>query len=92
MDPDKYEAMWNKGVRHMMFAIQLYRIQNESGRFSLHEHPASASSWELPEMISLMADIRLSKINAHMCRFKMFSQDEIWQRAREETHWLPNQL
>ena len=51
-DPDKYEAMWNKGVGHMIFGIQLYRTQSESGRFVLHEHPASASSWKLPEMVS----------------------------------------
>ena len=69
MDPDKYEAMWNKGVRHMIFAVKLFRIQAESGRFFLHEHPASASSWKLPEMVALMADLNISKINAHMCRF-----------------------
>ena len=45
MDPIKWEALWNKGVRHMLFAIKLYRIQHDAGRFFLHEHPASASSW-----------------------------------------------
>ena len=73
MDPEKYEAMWNKGVRHMIFAIKLYRIQSESGRFFLHEHPASASSWKLPEMQALMSDLNISKINTHMCRFGMTS-------------------
>ena len=70
MDPIKWEAMWNKGVRHMLFAIKLYRIQHDAGRFFLHEHPASASSWRLPEMQSLMDDLNIKKVNAHMCRFR----------------------
>ena len=39
MSADKWDAMWNKGVRQMLFAIKLYRIQSEAGRFLLHEHP-----------------------------------------------------
>ena len=29
---DKWEAMWKKGVRHMPFAIKLYRIRVAAGR------------------------------------------------------------
>ena len=76
MDPVKWENMWNKGVRHMQFAVKLYRIQHEAGRFFLHEHPASASSWKLPEMQSLMTDLGIKKTSSHMCRFKMMSEDE----------------
>ena len=76
MDLIKWEAMWNKGVRHIQFAIKLYRINSEAGRFFLHEHPASASSWKLPEMQSLMTDIGTKKVNYHMCHFKMMSEDE----------------
>ena len=44
MGDTKWQAMWDKGVRHMLFAIKIYRIQSESGRIFLHEHPQSASS------------------------------------------------
>ena len=75
----------------MIFAIKLYRIQSESGRFFLHEHPASASSWRLPEMISLMNDLKISKVNTHMCRFKMFSQDELGRGlVKKPTGFLTN--
>ena len=76
MDPVKWEALWNKGVGHMLFAIKLYRIQSEAGRFFLHEHPASASRWRIPEMQFLMTDLGIKKVNAHMCGFKMLSSDE----------------
>ena len=44
MDTAKWDALRNKRIRHMMFAIRLYRIQAEAGRFFINEHPSSASS------------------------------------------------
>ena len=60
----------------MLFAIKLYRIQADAGRYFLHEHPASASSWKLPEMMAPMEDYKLKRVNGHMCRFGMTSTDE----------------
>lgn len=77
MDPIKWDLMWTKGVRHMLSAIKLYHIQAEAGRFAIHEHPASASSWKLPEMQALMSDLNISKTNTHMCRFGMNSENEV---------------
>ena len=31
MTQTKWDALWNKGVRHMFFAIKLYRFQAEAG-------------------------------------------------------------
>ena len=60
----------------MLFAIKLYRIQHDAGRFLLHEHPASASNSRLPEMQSIVSDLGIEKVNAHICRFKMMSEDD----------------
>jgi hypothetical protein len=87
MDPAKWEALWNKGVRHMLFAIKRYRIHSEAGRYVLHEHPASASSWRLPEMQSLMSDLGIKKVNAHMSRFKMKSKDEHGEGLVKKSIW-----
>ena len=57
MNPEKWNAMIEKGIRHMKFAIKLYKIQAENCRWLLHEHPNSASSWKLPEMVQLMQDL-----------------------------------
>ena len=76
MEPAKWNALWDKGVRHMLFAIKLYRLQADAGWLFLHEHPSSASSWQIPEMIALMRDLNIEKINAHMCRFGMMREDE----------------
>ena len=50
MNPKKWDALMEKGLRHMRFAIKLYRLQAIQGRWFLHEHPNSASSWKLPDM------------------------------------------
>lgn len=46
MSKDKWDALWEKGVRHMQVAIKIYKLQIESGRYFIHEHPNSASSWK----------------------------------------------
>ena len=76
MKPEKWEALWEKGVRHMRFAIKLYKLQAENGRFFIHEHPNSASSWKLPEMVELMECLDIKKVVGHMCRYGMHSKDE----------------
>ena len=76
MNPDKWNALIEKGLRHMRFAIKLYRLQAESNRFFLHEHPSSATSWKMPEMLKLMSDLNVEKSVAHMCRYGMKSADE----------------
>ena len=62
MSKDKWDALWEKGVRHMQFAINIYKLQVESGRYFIHEHPNSASSWKIPEMIKFMNEIGVDKV------------------------------
>ena len=76
MDPKKWDALMEKGLSHMRFAIELYRLQAEQGRWFLHEHPNSASSWKMPEMQELMNNLGIDKTVAHMCRYGMQSSDE----------------
>ena len=35
---------------HVVSAVQTYREQKKQGRFFLHEHPLTASSWQMPEV------------------------------------------
>ena len=81
MEDTKWQAMMGKGVRHMLFAIKIHRILAKSWRVFLHEHPQSASSWRLPEMVSLMEDLKITKTATHMCRFGM-NKDQDWSRSQ----------
>ena len=66
MAPEKRDALREKGVGHMRFAVKLYRLQAEAGRFLLHEHPNSASSWKLQEVVTLMSDLGITKSMAQL--------------------------
>ena len=37
--PENWEALWEKGVHHMMFATKLYTLQADNGRVFIHENP-----------------------------------------------------
>ena len=91
MNPKKWDAMMEKGLRHMRFAVKLYRLQAEQGRWFLHEHPNSASSWKMPEMQRLMNDLGIQKTVAHMCRYGMQSSDEAGAgKVKKPTGFLTN--
>ena len=75
MDPAKWKALIEKGERHMRLTIKPYRLQAENGRWFLHEHPNSATSWKMPEMVNLMRELEITKNVAHMCRYGMYSKD-----------------
>ena len=77
MDSKKWNALWEKGVRHMRCAVKIYRMQADEGRKFLHEHPNSAGSWKLPEIIELMNRFGCQKSVAHMCRYGMTASDSM---------------
>ena len=91
MHPKKWDAMVEKGIRHMRFAVKLYRLQAEQGRWFLHEHPNSASSWKLPEVQALMNDLGIQKTVGHMCRYGMQSSNEFGPgKVKKPTGFLTN--
>ena len=45
MSPEEVEERFRYARRHLEFSTKLYKIQIEVGRYFLHEHPHTASSW-----------------------------------------------
>ena len=43
-----------EGMTYLQFCCVLYQIQWEQGRYFLHEHPHSASSWDMPAIKSIL--------------------------------------
>ena len=52
VDPAKVAEIVAEGLLHLRFVCSLYRQQVASGRFFLHEHPASAVSWREDEIMA----------------------------------------
>eukprot|EP00969_Alexandrium_andersonii_P134487 5949891-Alexandrium_andersonii.AAC.1 len=54
---------------HLGFMTELYRTQLESGAHFLHEHPASASSWQEPCTVELLNQPEAESGVGHTRRF-----------------------
>ncbi len=65
-----------RAIRHIRSCVSLYWEELKNGRYFLHEHPASAKSWQLPEMIQLLTHPGVVKVVGHMCAYGMKSTDE----------------
>ena len=55
MGEAKWKIAWDHGMKHLLFAFEMYEIQVKAGRYFLHEHPNSATSWHLPEIVQFMS-------------------------------------
>jgi hypothetical protein len=60
--------VWEREVL-LGFAIEIYNLQVAAGRHFLHEHPATAASWQKPAMKELMAHPKVSSVVTHLCMY-----------------------
>ena len=71
MSPSEVDRKKAEGRLLLGFALSVYRWQVARGRYFLHEHPKSASSWELPEVKRVMKMRGVEAIDCDMCAFGM---------------------
>ena len=69
------ESDWNRKLAeaevHIEFCLTLYEIQRRAGRFYLHEHPRTATSWKLRSMGRFECYSDTIYVDANMCQFGM---------------------
>ena len=90
-DVEKFEERLKNAEKHIQFVVKLYRMQLEGGRYFIHEHPASASSWKLPCMRDLWKEKGVHAVIADQCEFGLKSRDK-WgdAQARKPTRFMTN--
>ena len=69
MDQDQVAEVIREGQRHLNFMIRIYRKQMQKGRCFVHEHPASAVSWNEKEMVKLIAMPGVILTRADQCMY-----------------------
>ena len=69
MHPEEAKRRWENAVMHISFCCEVYDMQMRAGRYFIHEHPLSASSWQLPAIRSLMDNENVVKTCVHMCAY-----------------------
>ena len=69
----------------------MYEFQIKNKRGFLHEHPNSASSWHVPEIVQFMNKYDLTKTTGHMCMYGMRGEDKTGEGpVKKPTGWLTN--
>ena len=68
-DPAVVAREWNKAIVHLEFVCQLYKEQVAGGRFFLHEHPATASSWQERCIAEVLELPRVARAVGDQCQY-----------------------
>ena len=91
-----WEQKYQEGCDLLLFASRCYWDQIEQGKFFLHEHLATASSWNMECMTELAAHPGVYSVKGDMCRWGMKVRDEIPEDAsqpyliKKPTKWKTN--
>ena len=75
MTPEKVQEIIQYGMNHLEFCMYLYKIQVEQGLYFLHEHPASATSWDTDCVKNILRLPNVRRIDSDMCAFGMTQYD-----------------
>ena len=68
-DPDLRARRLAAARVHLAFVCELYTMQPEEGRYVIHEHPASASSWPERSVQDVMRSPAVSCVVGHQCQY-----------------------
>ena len=89
--PEK-ERRWVEAKAHIDFMMEIYKVQDDAGRWFLHEHPASASSWQLAgvkEVLERQGTL-LSVIDQCMYGLETYAKNGKKVKARKRTKFMTN--
>ena len=72
----EYQEKLRIAKKQIQFCMEIYQMQMDRGKFFLHEHPDSASSWKLPEVQRMMNNRKVRTVKCDMCTFGMEATDK----------------
>ena len=75
-DPNELEEEKKAGRQHLEFCMKLYNNQIDGGRYFLHEHPLTATSWKEKSVTDTMKREGVVKVRSDMCKFGMYQENE----------------
>ena len=76
------------GVVHLDFVCRLYALQVKNGKYFLHEHPDTATSWKEPCIADMMARETVDRVTGDQCQYGQ--GDEAGNPVRKATGWMSN--
>jgi hypothetical protein len=76
-DPAAAAECLQRAIGHMEFVTELYWMQLRAGRYFVHEHPKTATSWNLSCIRELVAHPKVVSTVAHICAYGLMSTDAV---------------
>ena len=74
-DPETCASEKRRALVHLSFCVDLYKEQMKNNRYFVHEHPASATSWQSEVMESLSRQPGVLKVTCDQCQYGMADPD-----------------
>ena len=89
---EEKQIKWCEAREHIRFMIEIYKVQLHEGRWFLHEHPASASSWDLEEMNDMEQKEKVKIYVADQCMYglKTWGFGKSLVSAKKKTKFMTN--
>ncbi len=83
-----------EATRHMEFVAELYKMQDDAGRYYLHENPAQATFWQLACIQRVMGLASTKLVEADQCQYGLMNRDPVkgWGPALKPTKFMTNSL
>ncbi len=76
-DEEEFQRKLEVAKKHVRFCLELYQLQVDEGRFFLHEHPNSSTSWSMPEVIKMIALEGVDTTVCDMCAYGLEAEDKL---------------
>lgn len=76
MSPEVVRLRFQYARRHLEFCIKLYQMQIEAGRYFVHEHPHTASSWEESCVQSILKQQNVTRVVGDQCMYGLKARDQ----------------
>ena len=76
-DQDAHQQELVQAREHMSFAMSLLEDQLARGGHGLHEHPDTATSWQLKEVQAYLEHDEVMLVKSHLCRFGLRVRGEV---------------
>ena len=74
-DPKIVQKKLADAVEHIRFCFKIYKLQRKAGRLFAHEHPSTATSWSLPEVLDMLVKEDVQSVEVYMCHFGLKAED-----------------
>lgn len=76
MNKEDVDRMVKEGLNHLNFAAKVHRKHISRGRYSIHEHPATAISWDEKPIMDLIMRSDTMLVTADQCQYGLTAKSD----------------